>query len=93
MNLRSKAIRSFARDLCFLNAIKDSKSGSFTGTIIDSTICTSKPDYLKIKIYVHEWKRLISTKYRRVEDSLTLVLSRDEKREIIVAPFVKVNIV
>lgn len=93
MNLRSKAIRSFERDLSFLIAITNSKSCSFTGTIIDTTICKSTPEYLKIKIYVHEWKRIISTKYHRVDDSLTLVLSRDEKREIIVAPFVKVNII
>lgn len=91
-NMRSKLVRTFERDLCFLKAINDSKHLQFIGTIISTSVATTAADYLKVQIYVHEWKRIITTKYRRVEDSLTLALSRDEKREIIVAPFVSVNI-
>ena len=93
MNLRAKLVRSFARDLCFLNALLQSNVHRFTGTIISTEIVEEAPEYLKVRIYIHEWKRLITTKYRRVGDSITLVLSRDEKREIIVAPSVNVNIV
>ena len=92
MNLRAKLIRSFARDLCFLNSL-NSNVHIFAGTIISTEIVADAPEYLKVRIYIHDWKRLITTKYRRVGDSITLVLSRDEKREIIVAPSVNVNIV
>ena len=45
---------------------------------------------MKIKIYIPEWKRAISTVYKKLSD--TVVYSRDEKREIDVSDFREIEV-
>jgi exoribonuclease R len=87
MNLRAKAIRDFARDMDFLNAITN-KQSTFKGIIMDKI--KEENDYFKIHIYVPIWKRIISTTYRAINSNT--VLSRDEKREIDVSDYREVVI-
>jgi hypothetical protein len=87
MNMRTKAIRDFARDIDFLNAIA-TKQTTFTGIIMDKT--KQEADFVKIRIYVPLWKRIISTQYRALDSNT--VLSRDEKREINVTDYREVTI-
>jgi hypothetical protein len=47
--------------------------------------------FLKIKIYVPQWKRMVSTTYRMIEDQ-DRVLSRDEKTEIDVTLYRRVSV-
>jgi hypothetical protein len=87
MNMRTKAIRDFARDVDFLNAIA-TKQTTFTGIIMDKT--KQEADFVKIRIYVPLWKRIITTQYRALDSNT--VLSRDEKREINVTDYREVTI-
>ncbi len=87
MNYRVKLNRNFGRDLEFLNAIKNG-SDTFKGIIIDKS--AGENGFTKIKIYIPEWKRVISTTYKIVSDNI--VLSRDEKREIDISDFKEVEI-
>jgi hypothetical protein len=49
--------------------------------------------FLKIKIYVPQWKRMVSTTYRHMSEEQTdRVLSRDEKTEIDVTLYRKVTV-
>jgi hypothetical protein len=45
---------------------------------------------MKIKIYISQWKRTISTKYKFINENM--VLSRDEKREVDVTDFREVEV-
>lgn len=89
MNAREKMVKAFARDLCFLKAISSSVN-TFSGIIVDVERI-SESTQIKVRIYIPEWKRIITTKYRAVSD--TVVLSRDEKREVDVSLFKEVEIV
>jgi exoribonuclease R len=86
INYKVKLNKNFGRDLYFLKAIS-SEQKIFTGIIIDKKIIEDK---IKIKIYIPEWKRAITTKYKLVNENM--VLSRDEKRKIEVINFKEVKI-
>lgn len=86
MNYRMKLNRNYSRDLDFLIAITE--ENTFKGIIIDKSI--QEDGQFKIKIYVPDWKRTVSTKYKMV--SYNIVLSKDEKREIDVSDFREVEL-
>jgi len=86
MNYRMKLNRNYSRDLDFLIAITE--ENTFKGIIIDKSI--QEDGQFKIKIYVPNWKRTVSTKYKMVSDNI--VLSKDEKREIDVSDFREVEL-
>ena len=100
MNLRGKAIKNFARDITFLRAIMTGpcpvENGATGQTSFEGIIMEKKSvenGFLKIKIYVPEWKRMVSTTYRHmIEDQADRVLSRDEKTEIDVTLYRKVTV-
>jgi exoribonuclease R len=87
MNYRVKLIKNFSRDLEFLNAISTGQC-TFKGIILEKEFLEN--DIMKIKIYISEWKKTISTKYKIVNENT--VLSRDEKREIDVTNFREIDI-
>ena len=84
MKQREKAIKHFARDVDFLKAI--TTGSSFTGIIMDTI---SKEDRIKVKVYVHEWKRMISVYYKIVDGQ---ILSRDQKTELDISLYRSVKI-
>jgi len=104
MNLRGKAIKNFARDVTFLRAImtgpcsvengaaydvlRTTDHTSFEGIIMEKNLIEG--GFLKIKIYVPQWKRMVSTTYRMISEDH--VLSRDEKTEIDVTLYRTVSI-
>jgi exoribonuclease R len=88
MNLRGKAIKNFARDSTFLRAISAHQT-SFEGIIMEKN--PMEGDFVKIKIYVPQWKRMVSTTYRMIKDQ-DRVLSRDEKTEIDVTLYRRVTV-
>ena len=77
MNVRGKAIKRYQRDMDFLRAIQTGHT-SFEAIIMDHV--PMNKDWIKIKLYVPEWKRMISTRYRAL--SPHTALSRDETQEI-----------
>jgi hypothetical protein len=89
MNLRGKAIKNFARDVTFLRAISTHQT-NFEGIIMEKMQIDG--DFVKIKIYVPQWKRMVSTTYRMIEDQDDRVLSRDEKTEIDVTLYRRVSV-
>jgi exoribonuclease R len=84
MKQREKAIKHFARDVDFLKAI--TSGTSFTGIIMDTI---PKEDRIKVKIYVHEWKRIVSVYYKIVDGQ---ILSRDQKTELDISLYRSVKI-
>lgn len=87
MNTREKAIKRFARDMDFLDALSTGKT-NFAGIIMDRI---KKDDNMtKVKIYIPEWKRMISATYKTVSDNI--VLSRDETVEIDISLYREVQI-
>lgn len=86
MNLRSKLNKNFSRDQLFLSAITSGNT-LFKANIIETI---RYDNIMKIKLYVPEWNKSISTRYSYVDD--TTVLSRDEKREINISMFREVII-
>ena len=87
MNYRAKLNRAFSRDFDFLQAISSGKT-TFRGIILE-TIELDETN-MKIKIYIPEWKRAISTVYKKLSDKV--VYSRDEKREIDVSDFREIEV-
>ena len=77
MNVREKAIRRFARDIDYLTAIMTGKN-TFTAIIMDKDVDSNQ--WITIRLYVPEWKRMISTKYRYLSENMAI--SRDEKTQI-----------
>jgi exoribonuclease R len=77
MNVREKAIRRFARDSDYLTAIMTGKN-TFTAIIMDKEVDSNQ--WVTIRLYVPEWKRMISTTYRYLSENRAI--SRDEKTEI-----------
>ena len=59
----------------------------FKGIILEAI---QKDSEVKVKIYVPDWKRTISTKYKQAGENK--VLSKDEKREIDVTEFREVEV-
>jgi exoribonuclease R len=87
MNAREKAVKRFARDMDFVEALSTGKT-TFTGIIMDKVL---KEDHkTKIKIYIHEWKRMISATYQTVSEDI--VLSKDETTEINVSLYREVQV-
>lgn len=86
MNRRGKAIKRFQRDMDFLDALRTGCT-TFTGTIMEKI---RMEDRTKIRIYLPQWKRMISTTYQTVSDDI--VLSRDEKSEINVSLYREVQV-
>jgi len=84
MKLREKAIKHFARDVDFLKAI--TSRTSFTGIIMDTIL---KENRIKVKIYIHEWKRMVSVYYKIVDGQ---ILSRDQKTELDISLYRNVKI-
>jgi len=87
MNLRGKAVRRFQRDIDFLQAIQTGKT-TFQAIIMDHIPLDN--GWIKIKLYVPMWKRMISTRYQIVSENI--VLSRDETREIDITLYREVQI-
>ena len=87
MNYRTKLNKSFSRDMDFLIAISSGET-SFKGIILEKNMVDDS--YMKIRIYVSQWKRTISTKYKFINENM--VLSRDEKREVDVTDFKEVEV-
>jgi exoribonuclease R len=77
MNLRGKIIKNFARDITFLRAIMTGQT-VFQGIILETT--PKENGWVKIKLYVPEWKRMISTTYQQISEHR--VRSRDEQSEM-----------
>jgi len=86
MNRRGKAIKRFQRDMDFLDALRDGCT-TFKGIIIEKI---QMEERTKIRIYIPQWKRMISTTYQTVSDDI--VLSRDEKTEIDVTLYREVQV-
>ena len=74
MNARAKLGKNYERDLCFLNATRF--VNTCKGIILEKTI----DDNIKYKIYIPDWKKCVSVKYKIIDG---VVWSKDEKREII----------
>jgi exoribonuclease R len=85
MRQREKAIKRFARDVDFLKAITDGTE--CTGIIMEKTIVEKQ---MIIRIYVHRWKRMVTTQYTMLDENT--VLSRDERTEIDVSLYRMVHI-
>ena len=77
MNQKAKANKNFSRDLTYLNAIMTNQT-QFQGIIIEKK--PKENGWVKIKLYVPVWKRMVSTTYRALSENV--VLSRDELKEI-----------
>jgi len=78
MNQRGKAIKRFARDMDFLNAIQEDHR--IAEEVILMEILPKSDGWVKLKLYVPSWSRMISTTYRRSTDHT--VWSRDETVEL-----------
>jgi hypothetical protein len=87
MNYRAKLNKAFSRDYDFLKAISTGQT-TFKGIILDKKDIDETN--MKIKIYIPEWKRAISTTYKKVDENT--VYSRDEKREVDVTDFREVEV-
>lgn len=86
MNYRSKLNKNFGRDFDFLSAIL-SKENNFKAIIVDKII---ENDFMKLKLYIPVWKRIISSKYKYVNENI--ILARDERREINVEMYSEIEI-
>jgi exoribonuclease II len=87
MNMREKAIKRFARDMDFVEALSTGKT-MFTGIIMDRV--PKEHHRTKVKIYIPEWKRMVSATYKTVSEDI--VLSRDETTEINVSLYREVQV-
>jgi exoribonuclease R len=87
MNAREKVIKRFARDMDFVEALSTGKT-VFTGIIMGRV--PKGKDMTKVKIYIPEWKRMISATYRALSEDV--VLSRDETMEINVTLYREVQV-
>jgi hypothetical protein len=87
MNARVKAMKRFARDMDFVEAWATGKT-VFPGIIMDRI---PKDNHrTKVKLYIPEWKRMISATYCTVSNDV--VLSRDETTEINVSLYREVQV-
>jgi exoribonuclease R len=87
MNLRGKAMKRFARDMDFLKAIITGET-RFEAVILETL--QKSGGWTKVKLYVPQWKRSVSTTYQTLSENR--VLSRDEKTEIDITPFKAITI-
>lgn len=89
MNKREKVIRRFARDIDFLEAIREDRPLSVKGIIVEC-ISLEETKEMKIRIYVPLWRRMISAIYKKVDEHT--VWSRDETRQMDVTEFREVEL-
>jgi exoribonuclease R len=97
MNKRQKVIKQFERDYVFLKAIfsaddndsNNQNKNKFIGIIVDK-IHVLDSDYVELHIWVKEWKRMIKSKYKRIDTDN--ILSADEKNIINVADYNEVYV-
>lgn len=87
LNQRQKAVKRFDRDLEFLKALSTG-AREFRGRILE--IITLEDNAAKLKIYVQEWRRIISCKYKLVRDNV--IASRDETKEITVTEGMEIRV-
>ena len=78
MNKREKAIKQFAYNIDFLDAIQTNEGT--TGIVMEKIIDNVADSLMKIRLYIPQWKRMVSTMYKYVSENV--ILSRDEKKEI-----------
>ena len=86
MNLREKTIKRFSQDMFYLDAIFS--ENDLKGIILEKKILDN--NFVKIKLYVPYWKKIISTTYKYVSENT--VLSRDETTTINVSEYNEVHI-
>ncbi len=86
INWRQKVIKGFERDMTFLKAIQS--SSEFNGIIMD--IIPEDEKSVKVQIYIKEWKRIISSKYKLASEGV--IKSRDETIDIPISEFKEVKI-
>ncbi len=86
MNLRQKAVKAFERDVTYLRAIQ--KDSEFSGIVLDR-VPNSEKGTLKLRLYVPDWKRIISAEYKSTD--LNTILSRDEKQEFQIKDFSQIQ--
>jgi exoribonuclease II len=70
MNRRAKKAKNYERDLCFLEAIKTSRT--FKATLVEI-------GEIKMKLYIPEWRKCVSVPYKKIDDK---IWSMDEQREL-----------
>ncbi len=87
INFRQKVIKGFERDMDFLKAIQN--ADEFSGIITEINPIPNE-NSVKLKIYVKEWRRLISNTYKLKSDGV--IKSRDEKSEYEVKEFQEIKI-
>lgn len=93
LNSRSRACKLFERDLIYMRAVIGNESRTLNGTIIDiieQAIDTVSLPIYKIKIYVEEWRRIISCKYTKIEEGI--IISKDCKTKKSIYESQKVHI-
>lgn len=88
INYRQKVIKGFERDMDFLKAIQS--SSDFTGVITEIQKMPENENSVKLKIYVKEWKRIISNIYKLKSEGI--IKSRDEKMEYCIKEFQEIKI-
>jgi len=81
LNTVAKSAKQHDRDLVFLRALKQSPSGTVSGTIIE---LKDKDMYRKLSVYIKEWAVIVKLKYKPGTEYGT-VLSKDEKSSISVS--------
>lgn len=87
INFRQKVIKGFERDMDFLKAIQN--ADEFSGIITEINPIPNE-NSVKLKIYVKEWRRLISNTYKLKSDGV--IKSRDENSEYEVKEFQEIKI-
>jgi exoribonuclease R len=90
INSRQKDFKRFERDLIFLRAIQNNKT-QFNGHIVDIIIINDEHNpYIKLKIYIKDWNKIITVKYKYLDENT--VLSKDEKNKIYIKMYQEVSI-
>jgi exoribonuclease R len=89
LNRREKAIKAFAREMTFLEAVAMGKTRVRARIIGKSEEVRDGQKEWKVSFYVPDWKKRISSYYKRYSD--TEVWSRDETSVISVEDFKEVE--
>jgi exoribonuclease R len=84
-NERERAIKQFSRDMIFLEAIQTGKT-RVKAIIVEKqeqTRADGSSEY-RIRFYVPEWKKTISSVYRKVEEDIISMKDETEQRRIVI---------
>jgi exoribonuclease R len=78
LNERERAIKQFGRDMAFLEAIQSGKT-RVKAIIVEKheQINGDGSSEYRIRFYIPEWKKMISSSYRKVEEDM--ISTKDEK--------------